>query len=65
MNNKEKIEIIDKRLERLYDELNHINQLDCSLAGWSDLATAIHKLEQTKVLLKMNGDEQNGTQENS
>lgn len=50
---KDKIKIIDKRLEKLYDELNHLEQFNCSLDGWSSLATAIHKLEQIKVLLIM------------
>lgn len=58
METKNKIEIIDKRLEKLYDELNHLDQLKCSLDGWASLATAIHKLEQTKVLLMM--DENGG-----
>ena len=58
METKNKIEIIDKRLEKLYDELNYLDQLKCSLDGWASLATAIHKLEQTKVLLMM--DENGG-----
>ncbi len=53
MTNKDKIEIIDKALYTFYEELNSINAVDSTFYECCNLATTIHKLEQTKSLLSM------------
>lgn len=53
MTNKDKVEIIDKALYTFYEELNSINAVDSTFYECCNLATTIHKLEQTKSLLSM------------
>ncbi len=56
MTSKDKIEIIDKALYTFYEELNSINAVDSTFYECCNLATTIHKLEQTKSLLSMELD---------
>ena len=50
MTNKEKLEIIDKALENLYEEIKRIDNYTTD--GQNNITQAIYNLESTKLLLE-------------